>query len=299
MKKSNSLFQIGCRFASILLLFLFWEGCSNEGHLLKDSPTHPSIDTQLFSYCWVAYSPTNFNPEAGIDPSEESLRTDLQQLHDAGFTGLVTYGANERLPQLAEAAGFQGMLFGVWDPNNATEMVLAKNVAKENIVIGFVIGNEGLDVRYTFEELRHAITALKAASGKPVTTTEEMGDYGQEAVMELGDWVFPNVHPYFANKKDAADAVNWTKQQFEIFQANTTKPVLFKEVGFPTSGDPEMSETTQADYYCQLRQTPVKFVWFEAYDQEWKRSLPIEPHWGLFTKDRVPKEVIRRQCACY
>lgn len=298
MKTSNALFQRRSWFISLLLFVLFWEGCQHDRHLLKDSPTYSPLDTLLLSRCWVAYSPTNYNPETGVEPSEESLRADLQQLHNAGFDGLVTYGANGRIPQLAEAAGFQGMLFGVWDPNNAAEMALAKEAAKEHIVSGFVIGNEGLDVRYTFEELKNAIAEIKEASGKPVTTTEEMGDYGQKAVMELGDWVFPNVHPYFANQKEASDAVHWTMQQFEIFRANTTKPVLFKEVGLPTSGDPEMNETKQADYYCQLRQTSVKFVWFEAYDQAWKRSLPIEPHWGLFTKDRVPKEVIRRQCVC-
>lgn len=298
MKTSNALFQRRSWFISLLLFVLFWEGCQNDRHLLKDSPTYSPLDTLLLSRCWVAYSPTNYNPETGVEPSEESLRADLQQLHNAGFDGLVTYGANGRIPQLAEAAGFQGMLFGVWDPNNAAEMALAKEAAKEHIVSGFVIGNEGLDVRYTFEELKNAIAEIKEASGKPVTTTEEMGDYGQKAVMELGDWVFPNVHPYFANQKEASDAVHWTMQQFEIFRANTTKPVLFKEVGLPTSGDLEMNETKQADYYCQLRQTSVKFVWFEAYDQAWKRSLPIEPHWGLFSKDRIPKEAIRRQCVC-
>ena len=37
------------------------------------------------------------------------------------------------------------------------------------------------------------------------------------------------------------------------------------------------------------------FSYFEAFDQPWKNTMPVEPYWGLFDKDRQPKDVTEPQ----
>jgi len=185
------------------------------------------------------------------------------------------------------------MLFGVWDPSSEDEFALAKAAAQNEIVLGFVVGNEGLDERYDYEILKQAIEKLSAATGKPVTTTEQHTDYANPRLLELGDWIFPNTLPYFHRFIEPVEAAAWTERQYKKLASKTQKPVLFKEVGLPSEGDEGMSEQAQAEYYRQLQQTSVHFVYFEAFDQLWKTHLPVEPHWGLFRSDRTPKLVVK------
>ena len=60
----------------------------------------------MFKTTWIAYSPSNANPTIGVEPSEESMRKDLETLTAAGFSGIITYGSGGRqgtlLPQLAQ-----------------------------------------------------------------------------------------------------------------------------------------------------------------------------------------------------
>jgi hypothetical protein len=71
----------------------------------------------------------------------------------------------------------------------------------------------------------------------------------------------------------------------------TDRFVWLKEVGLPTAGDNnlKLSEESQKQYFVELAKTDVNFVYFEAFDQPGRRSLPIESHWGIFNSDRAPK----------
>lgn len=260
----------------------------------QEIPVPESFSEKLLTLRWVTYSPTNWDPDPnnGFSPSEESIKADLLVLYEY-FDGIVTYGANEVIPRIAKEVGFSGMLFGVWNPTSEDELAKAKAAAKNEIVIGFVVGNEGLDDRYDYETLRKAIETFRAETGKPVTTTEQITDYYNPQVLELGDWIFPNVHPFFNRFFDPAEAVEWTERQYKKLTPKTTKPIIFKEVGLPSAGSEDMSEQAQAEYYRQLQQTKVHFVYFEGFDQLWKTHLPIEPHWGLFRSDRTPKLVMK------
>lgn len=126
-----------------------------------------------------------------------------------------------------------------------------------------------------------------------VTTTEEIGDYADERLLELGDWLFPNVHPYWHGITDPKPAVEWTVEQFEQLKARSNKTIVFKEVGLPSAGDARVDEAKQAEYYRLLTETEVHFVAFEAFDGPWKDWAPVEPYWGLFRADRTPKSVVQ------
>jgi exo-beta-1,3-glucanase (GH17 family) len=268
---------------------------TTEVELMADR-TLDSLNKKLPTLCWVAYAPTNFDPNQDIFPPEESIRSDLQLLREAGFAGLVTYGADQAIHQVAQEIGFQGLILGVWDPTNSEEIAYAEEAAQYDVVTGYVIGNEGLYVRYDYETLQAAIEGMRQATGKPVTTTEQFEDYSEARLLELGDWVFPNTHPYWHRITDPEAAAKWTAEHFAELATKTTRPVIFKEVGLPSGGDAMVSEAGQAMYYRLLQKTPAVFAYFEAFDQPWKDWAPVEPYWGLFHSDRSPKEVARYVC---
>ena len=162
---------------------------------------------------------------------------------------------------------------------------------KTPIVLGYCIGNEGLNARYSLKALAASIEGLREATGKPVTTAEQIEHYENVELLRLGDWVFPTVHPYFHRKLEPNEAVRWTVGAYTRLKQKSDRFVLFKEVGLPTAGNSKenLSETNQDKYYLDLAKTPVHFVYFEAFDQPWKKHLPIEPYWGVFRADRSAK----------
>src|SRR6185503_18978769 len=153
---------------------------------------------------WVAYSPSSANPNTGPQATPDEILADLDVLRDAGFNGLVTYGSagnmGSELPVLAQEAGFEGLIMGIWDPNSEEEYDAAVHAAQNDIVLGYCIGNEGFNrpSRYDMTILSSSVQKLREATGKPVTTTEEIDDYFyNEKLLQFGDWIFPNAHPYF------------------------------------------------------------------------------------------------------
>ena len=293
------------RGVSILLVVLCAVGCSRGDTKTQDRPAVPtdgsgtakggdeSLKTTLYSARWIAYAPTSWDPEKGVYPSDSSIRSDLVLLHQY-FDGLITYEASMPVVRIAQEVGFDNMILGIWNPDSDDELLIAEAASESDVIKAYVIGNEGLDERYDLPTLTNAIELLAQKTGKPVTTTEQYGDYLNPRVMEIGDWVFPNTHAYFHGYTDPIEAAEWTERQYLKLAQLTTKPILFKEVGLPSGGDDRMSENAQATYYRELQKTSVKFAYFEAFDQLWKDHPPIEPYWGLFRSDRTPKEVVKQ-----
>ncbi len=251
------------------------------------------FNRELRSCRWVAYAPSQADPPNGRWASRESIRSDLKVLRDCGFDGVVTYGcvgSGAEIPRLARAAGIRGVICGVWNPADSAEIAAAIRARAD--VDGYCIGNEGLGSRYGLEELDHSMAEVRSQTGRPVTTTEIPDKYETiPQLYKLGDWVFPNVHPYWAGLRNADDAVAWTLGMYQRFEAAAGgKSVILKETGFPTAGDSAVGENLQARFFEKLARTSVPFVYFEAFDQPWKTWAPVESHWGLFRADRTPKQ---------
>jgi len=252
------------------------------------------IERRINTLQWVSYAPTNFNPEIGLFPSDDSIRQDMRVLRAAGFNGIITYasdGTLYRIPKIAKEEGFKSVIMGVWNVNSNVELQNAKNQAI--YVSAYSIGNEGLYGRYTLSDLNNAYDFL-SVTGKPITTTEERNDYLIDAnVLNFGDFLLPNIHPYWDGVVSAGDGANHVKDEYMKIKALTNKSILIKETGYPTSGDFRVSETLQKSFYAKLAtKKKVKFSYFEAFDQPWKDNLAVEPHWGLFKSDRTPKKVV-------
>jgi exo-beta-1,3-glucanase (GH17 family)/cellulose synthase/poly-beta-1,6-N-acetylglucosamine synthase-like glycosyltransferase len=243
----------------------------------------------------VTYNPTGEGGERSALASPETIRADLAILHAAGFEGLVTYGARGNLasiPAAARAQGFDGtIVMGVWDPTAADEINAAIDQAAH--VDAYCVGNEGLGLRYSRRALAATMDTIRAATGRPVTTSERSDAYlgGRHGhwLFEEGDFVFPTTHPFWVGVQSPTEAVQWTQSVFWRLRASTSKQVLLKEVGLPSGGDSCCDEATQAAFYRNLERTDVAFAYFEAFDQPWKGPDPVERHWGLFRADRSPK----------
>ena len=245
---------------------------------------------------WIAYSPTNFDPDKFIYPTEDSIREDLLTLYECGFRGIVTYGAYgvlAQIPRIAAETGFRGMIMGIWDISDFEE--LSNAIASSNLVDGYCAGNEGLGKRYESALLVQVMKEIREETGRPVTTTEEINDYYNVTLnlVSLGDWVFPNIHPFMHQIKDPEKAVRWIGRHNRLLnkQVDYGKIVFIKETGFPTSGAAGATETNQKVFFeILLEVTDISFVYFEAFDQPWKTWHCFEPHWGLFDQLRKPKK---------
>jgi exo-beta-1,3-glucanase (GH17 family) len=220
-------------------------------------------------------------------------------LRAAGFTGLVTYGAQvERIPEMAEAAGFRAMLLGIWDPFDRGERAAALRAvaAHRGLILGLVIGNEGLtNGRYSVEALCRAMAEIRGSARKPVTTTEPLdGILSETAIGACSDFISVNAHPYFSGQKEPEAAVEWTTDAWRaVRNLYPGKLVLLKEVGPPTAGDDGLGEVAQKEYYIRLAATPALFCYFEAFDASRRfKDGPIEQSWGLWRADRTPKAIV-------
>lgn len=317
---------------SAVFLFLFGSfiivGCQPAASMAVSTmpltPTAQSLppawDDLFIQLCWVAYSPTHFDPTTSPVryPKEADVREDIRALRQAGFTGMVTYGSNYQNPNkpgqilditaIAQQEGFNGMVVGVWDPASDVELTSAEQVSENQIVVGYSVGNEGLNERYTLGILQSAMERLRRNTGKPVTTTEQVHDYYENSPLwMISDWIFPNAHPYFSGIREPKESVEWTVKVFNNLARISNKPLIFKEVGLPSDGDVDLSESNQAEYYRLLQNTQAKYVIFEAFDAPWKHLgkptpdgiylLPDpEPHWGIFTSERTPKKAAANIC---
>ena len=277
-----------------------------------DGATEPlglqlTFQERLESLVWIAYAPTGFDPDRGIFPPEVSIRADLQRLLDHGFDGVVTFASDRTLAAvlaIAREVGFRGVVMGLFMFNEAQRAEEVSNaIAAAEHVDGYGVGNEGLigcgGTLYSPEVLLTTMDELRTATGRPVTTSEQIEDYLgggclDEFLLRNGDWLFPIVHPFNNGIRSPAAGVDFTVDRFDQLTDLTNLPVLFKEVAWPSCGDPAATEQNQERYFVSLRQTMVRFAYFEAFDQPFKQSFPLpwEPCWGVFRSDRSAKRFL-------
>ncbi len=289
--------------AGIAVIAALFSACAPSSPLPDPSPSSlpDGWIERVTELRWIDYSPSagftddTFNPTTGssegiLPPSDESIAADLEVLRTAGFTGLVTYGPPS-LSHLSiiEAAGFEGVIVGIWDPTREEELQAAEAAASSPLVLGYCIGNEGIMFgNYEFADLEATARRMRA-TGLPITTTEMSQQYRiHPELLSFGDWVFPNIHPFHSQVLDPARAVEWTQEEFDSLADKTDRFILIKETGLPHDGTSGVSEERQLEFYIDLAETDVPFVYFEGFDVAWKDWASYEPYWGIFHGDRTP-----------
>ncbi|MDR4484685.1 MAG: hypothetical protein R3B95_15980 [Nitrospirales bacterium] len=251
----------------------------------------------------IAYQPRNFSPGSESSPSSrKQIVEELHTLHTHGFQSLVTYssrGVLGDIPAIARKEGFSGtVIMGIWDIFSEDEWEHA--LSQQAFVNGYCLGNEGLGIRYTPDELAEKMAKLKEATGKPVSTTEPIDRYlqgpYQEWLLTHSDWLFPLAQPFWAAQFEPQRAVDWIVVRSDYLESISGRNVILKEVGFPTALSRGQTEDDQLAFFQALQPTGLTYFYFEAFDQPWKHHVFREPefeaHWGLHRADGTPKKVM-------
>jgi glucan 1,3-beta-glucosidase len=200
-------------------------------------------------------------------------------------------------------------------------------------VAGLTVGNEYILVQiqageaqataeqFVVAKMADARAKLRAlALDKPIPVgTADAGGLITRTLSEGSDYVFANVHSFFAAGVTIANAATWTVDNLlnnEPASALTAsnKPTLYSaEVGWPTATDndttsaaghvPSLANTQKLldDFICTANAVPENgangYFWFEFADAAWKTDRGgVEPHWGLFDKDHVLKNLTIPTC---
>src|SRR3954452_8857125 len=89
-----------------------------EGRDVPDATSAALVRDLVARRDWITFSPPRpFDPTHAVDPTVAQLRASLQQLHDEGWRGLVTYsldGTLRAVPQLAKEVGFTRVVAGLF-----------------------------------------------------------------------------------------------------------------------------------------------------------------------------------------
>lgn len=148
---------------------------------------------------------------------------------------------------------------------------------------------------------------VKAAVHQPVTYCENYVPWLNklQPLAEILDFISIHTYPVW-EYKSIGEGMDYTIENFNaVAAAYPGKPVVITEAGWATNSNGRgieprhANEINQAIYCEQLTRWSTEsnilsFV-FEAFDENWKGSPhPLEPekHWGLFTVERKPKQVL-------
>ena len=180
------------------------------------------------------------------------------------------------------------------------------------IVFSVSVGNEAAvewtDHLVPVERLIGFARRVKAEIAQPVTFCENYVPWTTKLAPLVVELDFLSVHTYPVWEYQPIDrALDYTRQNYHsVADHYPDKPVIITEAGWTTGSNGRgiepwnASQELQADYVRQLTAWSeahqiLTFV-FEAFDEPWKGSPdPMEPekHWGLFTVNRKPKQVLQ------
>jgi exo-beta-1,3-glucanase (GH17 family) len=182
----------------------------------------------------------------------------------------------------------------------------------DDVVFAVAVGNEATvewtDHKVPVERMFGHVRRVKRDVVQPVTVCENYVPWRHELRDLAAELDFIALHTYPVwESRSIEDALEYTKDNFDsVACLYPGKQVIIGEAGWTTGSNgrgirPEnASEELQVRYYRELtgwaRERDVLTFVFEAFDEPWKGSPdPLEPekHWGLFTVDRRPKQVVR------
>jgi exo-beta-1,3-glucanase (GH17 family) len=180
------------------------------------------------------------------------------------------------------------------------------------IVFSVAVGNEATvdwtDHLVPVPRMIEHVRSVKTRVHQPVTSCENYAPWQgklREFAAEL-DFISLHTYPVW-EYKHIHEALDYTRENVaSVTRVYPGTPVVITEAGWCTASNgrgmhaEHAVQELQAVYYRQLMQWTqaeglLCFV-FEAFDEPWKGSPdPLEPekHWGLFTVDRRPKQVMQ------
>lgn len=193
------------------------------------------------------------------------------------------------------------------------DLEIAKGIELANeypdIIAAVNVGNEALvdwnEHRVTVDSVITYVKRVQQAIEQPVTVADNYkwwADHGAE-LAEVVDFVSVHTYPIWEGK-DIGEGMSYTLENIEeVMTALPGKQIVIAEAGWATIASefgPRASQEKQKQYVSELmewsKQNNITTFIFEAFDEDWKgdpdNPLGAEKHWGLYTVDREPKEVI-------
>lgn len=195
--------------------------------------------------------------------------------------------------------------------NEYSDIISAINVGNETQVFWSAHKME-------MENLIHYIRTVRNNTRMPVTTADDYNFWNKpesKSVAEEVDFIVVHIYPLW-NGKTLDTSIEWMSNIFfnQIKNFHSDKTLVLGEIGWATDYDAtktgegqqgslikgEVSYTAQEGFLLELSKwidkNQITTFLFEAFDEPWKGggegSSPneIEKHWGVFYKNRTPKE---------
>lgn len=277
------------------------------------SASSPRRTTELLELlagrCWVTYGPSEgYDPTQGRHPNVQVIQSDLQRIRKAGFTGVITFSSHETMaevPRLARDADL-GIIMGVWNPADREEFTYA--IDQLEYVDAYCVGHNGLNRRYSLDDLEACIGILRRRTKKPVTTSAKASFYkGNERLCQMGDWVFPDFHlslrhhschePCVDVKRDVAVFLKSVKTMVDLVRLNRVngreRLLMIKTLLYPWAGVTGASLDNQRRFFeavlaarddpHQGPSTPIAISFHSAFDYPWKIGALEYDAWDPFS----------------
>jgi exo-beta-1,3-glucanase (GH17 family) len=195
---------------------------------------------------------------------------------------------------------------------NGKEIESAIRLANQysNTVVAVVVGNEALvdwnDHMVPVDSVIGYVRKVKKSISQPVTVADNYDWWSHHGAALARELDFVSVHTYPVwEGKDIDEAMPYSIANLQaIRNALPHSRLVITEAGWASSASefgPRASEEKQKRYYQDLfawtDKMNITTFFFEAFDEDWKgetnNPLGAEKHWGLFTVDREPKQVMR------
>jgi len=261
-----------------------------------------------------------------LDEQWQYLRLyDCSKHADLVLQAIQNEGLNFKVMLGADVGAEMQSLDCPWLDKHPEELLVANRLANDrqierlielanqypHIVFAVSVGNEATvdwsDHRVSVERLIGFVQRIRQAIVQPITFCENYVPWTGKLEPLAAELDFISLHTYPVWEYRSIDgALQYTKQNYKgVAQHYPDKPVVITEAGWTTRSNGRgidawnASQAFQAEYYSQLmdwsNQKQILTFVFEAFDEPWKGSGdPHEPekHWGLFTVDRKPKQVM-------
>jgi exo-beta-1,3-glucanase (GH17 family) len=196
------------------------------------------------------------------------------------------------------------------------EFMLNWVVGHDSLDPNSAIANEGAAIlKADIEDTRQMLAGMGLPKNLPVGNSDA-GSFFNNEIMASIDYGMSNVHAWFANTtaEGAADWVNTFFQENNVLPASLlpNNPKMYiAETGWPSessdasnaSNGPGLASVSGLQsfldtFVCKANTDGIGYFFFEFKDEEWKdiKYGGVEGHWGLFTKEKVLKDVTIPDC---
>jgi exo-beta-1,3-glucanase (GH17 family) len=248
----------------------------------------------------------NFSPivdgqnfDSQIDVSQSLQRMQLIRAEASAIRTFRLSKGQQHIPRIARTLGIR-MAAGAKITSNLTEneseLAALIEIGKAGDADVLVVGNEVLLVYPAMAAtlISYIERVQEAVPGVPVTTVETFDRLlNNLPVIDAVDVVYANYYPFWSGVT-IDDAIGFIDSKHQLIQAKASgKEVVVSEAGWPDAGNATATPANAAlhlrEFVAWARATNTDFLYFEAFDEQWKNEGGVGSHWGVRNRDGTLK----------